>query len=192
MPRIVLIRPGATSFDEQDRILGNLDIPLSEEGRSQVAELVGRLRELPVKAIFAGPCEAAQETAKAVAEEFELKVRRLEDLSNLDHGLWQGKLREEVRQSQPKVYRRWQEQPETVCPPEGETLASAAARVVAALEKVLKKYKEGVVAVVVQEPLATLVLSHLRGDALGDLWHNERRCGSWEIIDIVPSQPAAG
>ena len=36
-------------------------------------------------------------------------------------------------------------------------LGNAATRVIAALEKVLKKFKEGVVALVVQEPLASLV-----------------------------------
>ena len=191
MPRFILIRPGATSFDQQDRIQGNLDIPLCEEGIAQVAKIVPSILEQPLAAVYAGPCEASLQTAQALADEQGLKVRQLEGLANLDHGLWQGKLRDEVKQSQPKVYKRWQEQPQTVCPPEGETLDDARSRIDLAVGKLLKKYKEGVIALVVQEPVASLVLSRLRGDALGDLWQAERRCGSWEIVDVVPSTTTA-
>ena len=42
MTQVVLIRPGATVYDEQDRIQGVLDIPLSERGRAEVALLTER------------------------------------------------------------------------------------------------------------------------------------------------------
>ena len=38
MTQVVLIRPGATVYDEQNRVQGILDIPLSERGRAE-AEL---------------------------------------------------------------------------------------------------------------------------------------------------------
>ena len=64
-----------------------------------------------------------------------MRLKSVEQLHNLDHGLWQGTLIEDVRRKQPKVYRQWQEQPETVCPPEGEMLPQAAQRVRTALSK---------------------------------------------------------
>ena len=45
MPRILLVRPGSTDFDEQGRIKGTLDIPLSEAGSLQVTRIVQELRE---------------------------------------------------------------------------------------------------------------------------------------------------
>ena len=36
---------------------------------------------------------------------------------------------EEAKKTQPKVYRQFQEQPETVCPPQGETISEAKQRV---------------------------------------------------------------
>ena len=54
-------------------------------------------------------------------------------MQNLNQGLWQGMLVEDVRHKQPKVYRQWQEQPENVCPPEGEMLEQADERVRAAM-----------------------------------------------------------
>ena len=48
MVRILIIRPGATDFDEQGRIKGTLDLPLSEGGSDQVVRLVQELHEVPI------------------------------------------------------------------------------------------------------------------------------------------------
>ena len=129
--------------------------------------------------------------SEMVADRLEVKVKRIDNLHNLDHGLWHGKLIEEVKQCQPKVYRLWQEQPEAVCPPEGETVAAARLRVQKALKRLLKKHKRGVVGIVVSEPLASIARCCLRGGDLGDLWKSECDFGAWENIDIEPPAEAA-
>lgn len=188
MLRIILIQPGATDFDEQGRIKGTLDIPLSENGTCQVARTVGELAGMDIEHIYASPCQSAQQTAAALADGRGLRVKRLYKLKNLDHGLWHGKLISEVKQTQPKVYRQWQDHPETVCPPQGEMLESAQKRVRNVLLRLLKKHKDGVVALVVAEPLASLVRSYLEDRGLGDFWKAECDCGAWELIDITPEK----
>jgi broad specificity phosphatase PhoE len=191
MLQIVLVRPGSTDFDEQGRIKGTLDIPLSENGTGQVARAVVELGGLDIEAVYSAPCEAAEKTAEAVAKSHGLKSKRLEKLRNLNHGLWHGKLIEEVKQCQPKVYRQWQDHPETVCPPEGESLSSAQERVRVSLQKLMKRHKHGVIALVVPEPLASLVRCFLDASELGDLWKAECDCGRWEMIDIQPEKLVA-
>ena len=77
---------------------------------------------------------------------------------------------DDVKRKQPKVFRQWQEQPEIICPPEGEMLSEAQERVQAALLKVLKKHKQGTIALVVPEPLASVVHGYLAQSEIGDLW----------------------
>ena len=108
-------------------------------------------------------------------------------MQNLDHGLWHGKLIDEVRHGQPKVYRQLQEHPETVCPPDGEPLGIAFDRVKAALERLLKKNRAGTIALVVPEPLFTLVRCLLEDAEVGDLWKAECEEGGWHAIDIEPT-----
>ena len=108
-------------------------------------------------------------------------------LQNLDHGLWHGKLIDEVRHSQPKVYRQLQERPETVCPPDGEPLGAAFDRVKSTLEKLLKKHKTSPIAVVIPEPLFTLVRSLLEEAEVGDLWKAECEEGGWCVVDVDAS-----
>src|SRR4051812_34878815 len=108
MLRVVLVRPGCTDFDVQGRIKGTLDIPLCADGSRQAAETAQQLAGLEIEAVFSAPCTSAQQTAQAIAGPRKLKVKSLDDLQNVDHGLWHGKLIDEVRQTQPKLYRQGQ------------------------------------------------------------------------------------
>src|SRR5207248_11176322 len=105
--------------------------------------------------------------------------------------LWQGMLVSDVKSKQPRVYRQWQEQPETVCPPQGKTLCEAKQRVSAALTKIIKKHKtDRMVALVVPEPLASVVRHVVRHDEWGDLWQSPMEMPQWQLID-VPEAVAA-
>jgi len=187
MFKILLIRPGATEYDQQGRIQGTLDIPLCEDGRRQVATMIEELRTQPITAIFTSPSQAAEQTADALGIALDVKVKILDSLENLDHGLWQGMLVKDVKAKQPRVYRQWQEQPETICPPHGETVIDAEQRLKAAVIKLTKKYKaEGLVAVVLPEPVASVFRHLLRHDELGDLWISRNGAAPWEIIEFAP------
>src|SRR5215475_11663880 len=135
MVQIVLIRPGSTEYDEQGRIQGTLDIPLSAQGSREVQQIVQDVRTLGINTIYSGPCQSAWQTAEAISAALGAKLKKLDPLKNIDHGLWQGMLIEDVKRKQPKVYRQWQDQPEIICPPEGEMLSEAQERVQAMLIK---------------------------------------------------------
>ncbi|HEX3601819.1 MAG TPA: histidine phosphatase family protein [Lacipirellulaceae bacterium] len=190
MVQLLLIRPGITEYDQQGRVQGTLNIPLSEDGRQEVETMIDELRGQPIVAIYAGPNQSAEQTAESFGQALDLKVKTVDKFENLDHGLWQGMLVADVKAKQPKVYRQWQEQPENVCPPQGETLSAAKQRVSAAITKLIKKHKaDGVFAVVVPEPLASVVRNVVRHDAWGDLWRSATEMPRWQLIDVP--EPAA-
>lgn len=191
MVQIVLIRPGSTEYDEQGRIQGTLEIPLSAQGRTEVERLATELRPLQIDHLYSSACQPAWETAVNLAAALDVKLKKLDRMQNLDHGLWQGMLVEDVKRRQPKVYRQWQEQPEIICPPEGEMLSQALKRVDAALGRLLKKHKQGVVGIVLPEPLASLVRSYLTHSEVGDLWKSGCVCGSWEVLTVQEASAVA-
>jgi broad specificity phosphatase PhoE len=194
MVQIVLIRPAATDYDEQGRIVGTLDIPLSEQGIRDAQRIADEVRPLGIAAVYSSPCQSAGQTAQAIADSLDVKIKKIDSFKNIDHGLWQGMLIDDVKRKQPKVFRQWQEQPGIICPPEGEMLSAATERTLAALSKILKKHKEGVIALVVPEPLAGVVHGCLAPAEFGDFWRTTSDCGKWEIIagqlpSAVPSHP---
>ena len=190
MVQMIVVRAGSTDFDEQGRIKGTLDIPLSDAGQNQVGRLISELHSTQINQVYASPCRSAQQTAEVLAADHKLKVKTLDELQNLDHGLWHGKLIDEVRVGQPKVFRQLQDHPETVCPPQGEPVSLALERVKNLISRLLRKHKSGTVAIVVPEPLATFVRVALGQAEIGDLWKAECECGGWQIIDVTAVTPA--
>jgi broad specificity phosphatase PhoE len=190
MVQILLVRPGSTDFDEQGRIKGTLDIPLSDAGKGQVAEIVSQLEGIPIDFLYASPTRCAQQTAETIASTRKLRFKTLSELENLDHGLWQGKRIDEVKTNQPKVFRQLQEHPETVCPPQGEPVGTAIERVREVLSRLMRKHRDVTLALVVPEPLASLVRSLLNHSEVGDLWKAECDRGGWELI-AVPAEKVA-
>jgi phosphoserine phosphatase len=161
MPDVVLIRPGCTDFDEQNRIQGSLDLPLSRRGQEQVELVVRQLQGVRLDVVYSAPCEPARSTAIAICGECGATYKESADFCNLNHGLWQGLQVDDARRKYPKVFKQWQESPETVCLPEGETLAQAVERIERGLRKCLKRKRN--VGIVASEPLATLIGCVLRG-----------------------------
>lgn len=189
--QIILIRPGSTDYDQEERIQGNLDIPLNEQGGAEVARIINDLAGRHIEAIYSPTCEPTRQTAQSIAGALKIKYRKLDRMHNLDHGLWQGMKIEEVRRKQARVYRQWQEQPESVQPPEGETLDQAELRMEAAMAKLLKRHKEGVIALVLSEPMASLVRRYFDHGQLGDLWKASSVHGQWEVIEVGAPVTAA-
>lgn len=157
-----VVRPGETEFDGLARIQGSLDLPLTERGQNQVAQLAETLRSETIDVIYASPTEPAATSAAMLGEALGIPVKIIEGLANLHLGLWQGLSADDLRRKQPRVFKQWEEQPETVCAPEGEECEEALDRVTEALRKPLKR--DEAFLIVAPEPIATMVLSVLRGE----------------------------
>jgi broad specificity phosphatase PhoE len=181
--QVLLVRPGATEFDDQGRIKGSLDIPMSERGHQQVTSLTEQLAEVRVKTIYTSPCESARETAQRLAQGRDVRIKTVDAFRNVDHGLWHGKLIDEVRRNHPKVYRQGQDSPTDICPPGGESIRDAKARVIKAVRKVVRKSGDDVIAIVIPDPMAWVVESLLSGTELSDLWKAETDSGRWDLIE---------
>ncbi|TWU13292.1 Phosphoserine phosphatase 1 [Symmachiella macrocystis] len=179
----VLIRPGCTDFDQQNRIQGTLNIPLNQQGQVQVSRLADDLRDISLKRIYSAPCEPARETAESLSADLGVPVKELDSLANLNQGLWQGMVVDDIRRKHPKVFKQWQESPETICPPEGEEVTDAMVRVGKAIDKILKRDVN--FAIIAPEPLASMIRWHVCGGKLHTVEPSDscRDDCHWEILE---------
>ena len=180
---LIVIRAGATDYDLQERIRGTLDMPLSMEGVAAATRAGERLAADPPTAIYASADEAAEETAWIIGSACGMKPKHLPNLGNVDMGLWQGRLVEEIRDTQPRLNRQWQDTPWSVAPPEGDLLEDACERVEAAIEKIFKRHPGGTVAMVVPRPLDAIVTWLVSGRSMGDLWRFDAAA---DLVDVLP------
>jgi broad specificity phosphatase PhoE len=185
MTQVVLIRPGATVYDEQNRVQGVLDLPLSDRGRAEVATLAENLASFELAALYCGPSESATRTAEAVARALGLRPRRIDELRNLDQGLWQGLQVEEIRRRHMKIFRQWLDDPFTVQPPQGEDVAEAFDRIKAAVKPLVKRHRDEAIGLVACDPIAQLIAALLRGDPHVQL-DDHVPTGGFERIMVPP------
>src|SRR5580693_8433309 len=189
MCQVVLIRAGATIYDEQNRVQGVLDIPLSQSGQGEVARmaqaLVERLNGSPLSALYCGPGENVIRTAEIVGKALAMRPKRIDEFRNVDQGLWQGLQIDEIRRRNTKLFRQWIDDPATICPPQGETVDRAMERIKVAFRPLLRRHQDEAIGLVVAEPLTRLVASYLRGEPrvhLDEQWS----CCEFEWIAIAP------
>ena len=158
MTRVVLIQAGPTPWDEEERLAGAHTLPLTDGALASMRALVEQI-DYPVQAAYrAAGNEAADQTAKAVARKFNLRPRDAKELDELNLGLWQGLRGAEVKSRFPSAFARWQEDPLSVTPPEGESLAGAIERLRGALAKVLRRNR-GHAVVLALRPMALQIVA---------------------------------
>jgi probable phosphoglycerate mutase len=193
MTRVVLIRPGSTDYDAQNRIQGTLDIPLNAQGAEEAARTAEDLRPLTLNRIFSGCGQSTEETGRLIAKKLGIRFRKLDKLHNLNHGLWQGLQVEEVKRKHPRVYRQWCESPTTVCPPGGETVAEAYERVTRVLKPLLKRHRDEMMGLVAPDPIARVVRCYLMGQDPSHLWESPETEARWSVIELTngPTPPSA-
>jgi len=186
---LVVIRSGATDYDLQGRIRGNLDIPLAPAGIAAVRETARHLAAAPPAALYTSPTTCAIETADVIGDALEMVPRRVPHLVGLDLGLWQGMLVSEIRRRQPRLARHWEEDPWTVVPPDGEPLSAARDRIAQAIGKIVARHPGERVAVVVPQPIDRIIHSLLTGDGPGDLWEIAATAPAALEIRVSPATP---
>ncbi len=162
MTQVVLIRPGATAYDEQNRVQGILDIPLSPRGEAEVAQLAETLAEplagVELAALYCGPGESTLQTAEVIGKALGLRPKRVDELRNLDQGLRQGLQVDEIKRRNLKVFRQWLDDPVTVCPPHGETVENALEGILKELLHLISRHDYEAICLFVGVPIGQLAV----------------------------------
>jgi probable phosphoglycerate mutase len=163
LTRIFLIRHGATTLSAEDRFAGATDVPLSDEGRGQVAALAQRLSTLPVAAVYASPLGRTMETAGILAAPHGMNVIPRDGLREISHGRWEQLTRHEVEEKYPDEAACWERDPYTFAPVGGESGLEVTARALPALLDIVRHNEGQPVIVVSHKATIRLLLSSLLG-----------------------------
>jgi broad specificity phosphatase PhoE len=139
---IVLVRHGETDWNRERRFQGHADVPLNEEGRTQVRELAELLAGESFAGAYSSPLRRATQSAEILGARLGLDVRPSEALKEVDVGSWSGLTVPEVEVRFPEGYKRWLE---WRCSgwDDGETYGELARRVVAGLHELAHAHPGG-------------------------------------------------
>jgi len=177
MTEIILVRHGETEWNVGEIFRGTIDVALNETGLKQ-AQLLGRfLIEKPIEAIYSSPLKRAIDTGKPTAEHHRLEINIAPGLIDLDFGEWQGLSNREVREKYGKLYQEWQNNPERVIFPGGESLDIVRNRALKVIDEVISKHK-GIVVLVSHRVVIKVLICALLGLTNSHFWNiRQDTCG---------------
>ncbi|MFT3802198.1 MAG: histidine phosphatase family protein [Burkholderiaceae bacterium] len=146
---LILIRHGVTTWNQQGRFQGCLDIGLADEGHVQ-ARLTGeRLASTPLSAVYASDLSRALQTAAPIARAQSLDVVPDPGFRERHYGDFQGFTGEQISERDPLAWQRWRARDaDFVLPGGGESLRQFYERVRDALHRVADRHPGESVAIV--------------------------------------------
>jgi broad specificity phosphatase PhoE len=153
----LLLRHGQTAMSTERRFAGRGDIALTKEGTRQAASAGRRLAKSSIDIIVTSPLQRARRTAEAVAEATGAAMEVDDDLIEADFGAWEGLTFAEAGQRWPAELSAWMTSPDAA-PPDGESFAMVALRVLGALDRLLDAHRHRRTVIVSHvTPIKTLV-----------------------------------
>ena len=133
--RIIAIRHGETTWNVDTRIQGQLDIPLSANGRWQAERLGQALAKESLQAIYASDLARAWETAQYVARSTGVALTKEVGLHERGFGDFEGKTFAEIAELLPEQSMRWRKRDPLFAPAGGESLTDLTSRVLTAVNR---------------------------------------------------------
>jgi phosphoserine phosphatase len=184
-PRFLLVRHGETDWNRAGRFQGQIDIPLNDHGRSQAASAREFLKEVSIDFAFTSHLLRPQETAQIIlAAHPGVKLQTNQDLQEISHGLWEGKLEAEIAADYPQELVDWRTQPATVQMPAGENLQDVWNRASQAWQDILTKVGDvnqtGIV--VAHDATNKVLLCQLMGLQMTDFWKVKQGNGAVTVV----------
>lgn len=188
MTELWLVRHGETDWNREQRLMGQLDIPLNAEGMRQAAELAAELTGQVFDALFSSDQLRARQTAEVLAAALNLPLHLDPRLREEHLGAWQGLTHAEIQARYPGQWEQRRADPPDFRPPGGgETIAEMAARACAAVDEIAAAHPRGRVLVVSHGILIAALLCRANNLPLARIFDQNPANARAEIVRWPPA-----
>lgn len=168
--RLVLVRHASSTWNDERRIQGQLDPPLSAKGREQAERVAARFRGVEVEGFYSSDLRRAVETAAAIGRELGREPELVPELREVALGEWEGLNRDEIVARYPDEWERWRDTPSWDIVPGGEGTDAFEGRVGAVLDRLLARHGTGRVVIVTHGGVIQVALLRVVGRSSNGLF----------------------
>ena len=184
--RIFLIRHGETNWNKEGRFQGQIDIPLNENGKIQAKKVSKYLKEINFNKAFSSSMKRPYETAEIILQKRSgLKITKIDELIEISHGLWEGKLENEIKEKWPELLNNWHNKPEEVVMPEGESIKEVSERSIKAWDNIsLIQSDNDLTLLVAHDAVNKTLICNILGIDYSNIWMIKQGNGGITVIDI--------
>ena len=145
---ILLIRHGETLWNQQGRMQGQNDSPLTPLGLDQARQLGRRLRDLSFAALYSSDLGRAHQTARYIADQTGHEVVADAGLRERSFGIFEGLTRAEIEKRHPDEHVRFASRDPEYCMPGGESTVAFRDRCIGAMESIAMRHRGKAIVVV--------------------------------------------
>jgi len=184
---IWLARHGETTWNLAGRYQGRMESALSGLGVAQGFALAGyfadrlaRGEPVPTR-VVSSPLLRCKATALFSAERLGLPVETDERLTEIAHGTWEGRYRDELERNDPVRYHAWREDPAHVSFDGGESLTDVLSRWRAVAADLASR--AGEMLILTHDAVVRCALVDLQALPLNDFWNVPVENAAFAIID---------
>jgi 2,3-bisphosphoglycerate-dependent phosphoglycerate mutase len=181
--RLLLVRHGESTWNREHRIQGQLDPPLSDEGRNQAERLGQRLAGRMFAGFYSSDLKRAFETSQVIGAHIGMDAEPAAGLREIYLGDWEGLRTEELAQRFPEAWARWTEKPNWDVVPGGEGAALFETRAAVELDAILQRHSHGDVLVVTHGGLIQVALHRALGHPSRGLFPFKIQNASISVIE---------
>ncbi len=145
---MILIRHGETVWNQQNRMQGQLDSPLTETGLRQARLLGQRLAQIEFAALYSSDTGRALDTARTIASMTGHEIvidRRLRERS---FGVVEGLTAGQMRKLHPEVFARFKTRDPEFVVPGGESALAFRDRALGCLREIAQRHPAEIIVVV--------------------------------------------
>jgi broad specificity phosphatase PhoE len=145
---LILIRHGETVWNQQRRMQGHSDSPLSEKGLQQARLLANRLKQMEFAALYSSDSGRAHHTARCVAEVTGHDIVVEPRLRERNFGVFEGLTGPEMEARYPEEYARFKNRDQQFAMPRGESNVEFRRRTIACMDEIVARHPRQLVVVV--------------------------------------------
>lgn len=158
------------------------DTDLSLLGRKQAEVLAKELAKFKIDHIVSSPLKRTYQTAMAVSEKTGLSVEKEMSIIETNHGLWEGRTKEWIKENYPELYEVWNTTPSKAKFPKGEKFTETFKRV---KDYVLRNKWRGNTLIVAHDNIVRIMLCMACNRPVDDLWKFGIEPAAISIIEVI-------
>ncbi len=192
--RFIFVRHGETTGNSSIRFFGKTDVPLSDEGYTQMRSAGEALKTEDFDLIFTSNLCRTIEGGRIIAGDRNIPLYPMIEFREIDFGRWEGLTLEEIEEKDPLMFAEWRKDFWKFDYPEGDRRNEFIEKVKKGIDKVLSKISKGTVLLVLHKGIMRTAIYYLLGNLdnhpasfqadLGSIHELERINGKWNYKKI--------
>ncbi len=185
----ILVRHGETTANQKGVCHGWMDTTLTHKGIAQAELLRDLLKHEDITTIHSSPLKRCVQTADIINQYHKLDVVKVENLKEINFGIWDGMHYRDIKGQFPLEVKKWEKDWKNFKVPQGERGRDFYSRVSLWLDKFITIKTQGTHLIVTHGGCIRVMLSHLIGKGIDGYWNFHIKTGGMARVKFDGDLP---